>query len=109
MGRKWKANGRKIKGENWKRKGRKGLRNEEPGEGGGRGERRRAGGRSSRAGPRAGNGDTDATRCRADARMGARGLSPAGMLADTDSGVELVGSKRLPGEIKAGEDGGWRG
>lgn len=29
---------------------------------------------------------------------------------DTDSGIELVGSKRLPGEIKAGKDGGgWGG
>lgn len=48
--------------------------------------------------------------CRGDARMGARRLSPAGTLADTDSGIELVGSKRLPGEIKAGKDGGgWGG
>lgn len=101
---KWKENKRRKSEE----KRRKGL--EERGAGAGSsGERRRAGGLSRGSGARAGDGDTGARRCWADARTGARGLSPAGTLADTDSGVELVGSKRLLGEIKPGKDGGWRG
>ena len=75
------------------------MRNEEPGGwgGGGWGWLQQWGVGS------AGDRDTGAMCCRADARTGARGLSPAGTLADTDSGVELVGSKGLPGEIKRGE------
>lgn len=84
------------------------MRNEEPGEGGSRGERRRAGGRSSRAGPRVGNGDTDATRCRADSRTGARGAYPpvdAGRYRQW-GGVGGASGCRVR---LLGEDGGWRG